>query len=255
MVKYHATQRILLLEYLQEIGFASESDSVGGVDMSGSGKTFQYLNDFLVQKGYKPISGYAYFIWHIADLARAGEVRSVISMENLYGRYLKQTRLTPVIEDYIAATDDGRTTNYSRNTEGKVCPVFENEPPAIHKAHSDVYNLHKKICVRFAELFIACKGYSHNEYNISVAQWLLSEYATNPLKEYVLPLTNAIYDDGGLKEDSIVKKFTLMELIDYVKTRGKFGSWARGSVVATFGNLGRFALWSLSNLKNWYVNR
>lgn len=252
---YHSDQRNLLIGYLRSVGYASDSDEIAGVDMFGSGKTFEYLNNFLAQYGYKPVTGYLYNLSHQATTANQGDIRSVSDLDRLYGHYDRIGGLIYIFEDYIGATDDGRTTHYKMDEEGRVIPVFQEESPRMHQEHSRLYNLHREICNRYAESFMQCGLYQHNDYNIAAGQWLLSKFGRNPLKAYVEPLTESVYDKSGLQEETIVKKLKPKDLIGLIKSKGNYGSWARGSVVATFGNLGRFAIWSLGKLKHWYINR
>lgn len=251
---YHKEQQTLINEYFVDCGFASDSDAVGGVDLNGSGKTFEYLNTILKRFNHQPIKAYLYDLCFTADMAKRGEIDSISISERRYDHYDRISGLTFIFEDYIAATDDGRTTHYRRNEKGNVEPVFEEESEDVKEEHLNIFNLHTKICLEYAVYFIRTQAYTHNMFNVAAIQALLKDFGRNPLKEYVLPFTGQTYDISALSSHALVKHLKLKDLMMLIKYKGKYDSWARGSVVATYGRLGNFVIKTLGKLKRYRLN-
>lgn len=252
--RYHREQQLLVNEYFEDCGFATDADIIGGVDLNGTGKTFECLDTILSIFNHKRIHAFLYNLSYTTEMAKRGDIDSITISERRYGHYDRISGLIYIFEDYIAATDNGRTTHYARDNQGKVIPVLEDEPIDLKEEHKRIYILHSKICREYAKYFITTGAYSHNNVNISLVQNLLKDFGRNPLKEYIRPLTGQSYDVSALSTHAIVKRLKSRDIIKLIKTKGNYSSWARGSVVATYGVLGNIIISLLGKLKYYRAN-
>jgi hypothetical protein len=243
---YHTEQRTLMLEYFTRIGLASQTEEVGVVDYNTSGKTLDCINRILKQSMNKPCSGLFYVI--TANRIRCNEIANidtVLHYERIDSLYMRVMALTNIFEDYCLLTNHGRTTHYNYNARGEVIPVYENEAEKIKQRNNYLFSLHTRICQQWAKLFMQSGTYTFNDYNITCTQWLLVKFGQNPRREYLQCLIGSTYDVAGMENAYIIKRLTVKDLFQIINTRdvehGDYG-WPRGSLVATFGLLGRLMI-------------
>jgi hypothetical protein len=160
---------------------------------------------------------------------------------------------------------------YQRNADGEVAPVFEAESKEIKSRNSYLFALHTRICQQWARLFMQSGAYTYNDYNITCTQWQLMKFGRNPRREYLKCLLGSSYDLAGMETLNLkallgvdydlynnermrlIKKVTLLDIYKMLRYNHLDWNWGIGSMVLTFGNLGRAAIHisrSLKALKN-----
>jgi hypothetical protein len=253
--EYHTNQRQLMKEYFERIGLAQTTEKVGLVDYNASGKTVACINRILSQLSCNPALGFSYCaIDERLTCPDLTILETITYSERFYGLNNRILATIYIFEDYCLLTDHGRTSHYGRDASGKVVPILEDESPETKRYNARLFAIHAKLCKEWADLYMKSGAYKTSAYNITCAQWILMKFARNPRREYLKCLAGNHYDIGGMKINNIIKWLSFTELVRVMtiedKENGSWG-WLRGSVVFTFGNLGRFIIYTLGVIKSW----
>jgi hypothetical protein len=253
--QYHQQQQQFIEEYFQQMGLAQQEETVGVVDYNASGQTLVCINRLLRHMHCKPCVGFSHGIsearLNYPDLT-SELVESIVHSERVHGLYIRISATTCLFEDYCLLTDHGRTTHYGRDAQGRAVPLLEQEPEELRRRNSRLFALHTQICCRWADYYMKTGAYTTSDYNITCTQWLLLKFTRNPRPEYLRCFVGMKGDIAGMEAQTIIKRLTPKEIFQVLTAKtiehGSWG-WLRGSVVATYGNFGRFVIWSLGKMK------
>jgi len=238
-------------EYFRQIGLATTKDNVAIVDVRSTGKTMSFLNNWLSERGYKPVRGYYYELfvrrdqcdYHVNDYyceANAMYVEHYPQLANLF-------RWWKIQEQYFPLNTLSRTIDYQIDKNGIAVPVFDvDEMQTAENEKWEVVNIdkwsdeHLKIIQEYTSNYIMlglCK-YSDLIFNNIVIQ-TLTNFFTYPEKLYLYPLTemyvNNATPSGKIIKLPYVKKIPILKIL--FKKDGKSSVWVNASRIFSMPNL------------------
>lgn len=231
-------------DYFRQIGLATTNDNVAIVDVRSTGKTMEFLNDWLSERGYKPVRGYYYELfvrrdqcdYHVNDYyceANAMYVEHYPQLANLF-------RWWKIQEQYFPLNTLSRTIDYQIDKNGIAVPVFDvDEKQTAENEQWEVVDIdkwseeHLRIILEYVDNYImlgVCK-FSDSIFNNIVIQ-TLTKFFTSPDKLYLYPLTE-MYVNNETISGKIIR-------LPYVK---KVPIWnilfRKGSNSSVWGNASR----------------
>ncbi len=224
------------IAYYEQIGLATKTDKVSIVDTTTSGKTLQYLNNYLKSKGYLECSSYYYLLWNKVD----GVDRRKYNIQ-VYDAYIQQNnrmnRLLGqlfIFENLFGLSPDKKTIDYTFN--GNIVePVFSSEIKEEDGMYDDDRNWaieHEKLLCKYAAMFKQMElGHYSKEIFEHIGCSTVARFFSIPDKHYLSALEHYCV---VIKEDQqlvpcIKKIFNPVELIR--KNRAYY--WRRGCLYYT----------------------
>ena len=224
------------IKYYEQEGLATKIDYVGIVDIRSSGKTLQYLNNYLEDNGYRKIRGYYYELF-IARIPSYAVEDYYCEMSGNYNPYSsgRMVDTWQIWENFMPMNMIPKTVNYVL-ADGIAQPVFGTDAtdgtPKIQQTeiiqHDQWCIIHEKLILLFCQSFIHT-GMSH--YVDAIFQMSIDRifsFINNPLPEYLV----ALEDLYGVREHGstfvpFVKKETWLRLLF---THAKDSIWKYGTL-------------------------
>lgn len=224
------------IAYFKQIGLATKTDKVAIVDTTTSGKTLQYLNDYLKIKGYKECTAYYYLLWNKVD----GIDRAKYNVQ-IFDNYLRQNlnfqrqfSTIFILENFFGLSRDKKTINYVLN--GKHAePVFSDSiahEDCIIKEDIDWVSIHEKVLSEYAQQYVALGlGSFSKEIFSQIGHATVARFFTSPPKQYLRALEHFYFFGNQNTElyPCIKKVYNPLELI---RKKRKY-YWRRGCVYYT----------------------
>lgn len=232
---YNGDNDAAKIAYFEQIGLATKTDNVAIVDTTTSGKTLQYLNEYLLHHGYNEVTAYYYLLWNKVE----GVDRTKYNVQ-VYDEYLKTNsncrfllKELFLFENFFALNNDNKTIDY-KNAQ----PVFTKE-----KEHDDYIIVdgidwavvHENILRTYATEYIrlGLANYSADIYS-HIVMPILCQFFKFPEKHYLSAITKfAVYKENRNAYVPYVKKYPLLKL-PFV--RGRYTIWRRGTFVISLPN-------------------
>jgi len=224
-------QKDLVLKYFLQTGIANKNNKSGIVDIRGTRKCHQIINNLLAQNEYPKVKGYYLEVTeNRKHINEAGSYYAEFHSERFFlsTKRLKYiASLYSVIEQYICATGSERTITYQENGN-TIKPVFESNSASESKLK--LFNLHKRI----ANLYIHhLKENSLFPYNTEISyliQYNLLNFAELPYKKDLEALKNITTNDSQFDYSSLIKRYAIKELLNKKFNKNE---WIRGSICYT----------------------
>ena len=225
------------IAYFERIGLATKTDKVAIVDTTTSGKTLQYLNEYLKTKGYQECSAYYYLLWNKVDGVEREKYNVMV-----YDAYISQNNNTAnllsqlfVFENLFGLSPDMRTIDYVFD-KSEAKPVFSSElqeEDCIYKDNVDWVMEHEKLLRLYAKSY--CQLGLGNFAKIIFEKYGssgVSQFFSRPQKDYLSALENYYFLGAGNETiyPFIKKIYNPLELR---KKSRKYG-WRRASIVYAF---------------------
>lgn len=194
-------QKELVIKYFRQEGVTNENSAI--VDLSGTRKCQQRINNILNSYGYSPV--FAFYLEGLRHRLLGVDYTCHFLQErediNIYNKGPQN-----IWEEYFCITNQLRTHSYYYNKEkGRVEPVFEKD--AQSKELKDfIYKTNKSICVKMAQSFV--------KFNIDKVDTLIdssmkvyTNFVNHP-KYYYLK----VFDGFRVSESSINSEFLFPKL-------------------------------------------
>lgn len=226
-------QKSLVIRYFEQEGLANNDSYNAIVDLRGTRKCHQSINNILNSNGYKSV--FAYYLeveegryprntdkdQYYAAIHREDTIQS--------GEYYHMHICCAMLEQYFCATPQNRTTAYIEDC-GKIKPVFEQLGDIKDKEPLSQINV--QICQEFSKAFMDCRLNSDSEYLFRVAYSSLIDFVKHPTPKLLEVFNNVMVSENPYEIKYIVKKLTPKTILKRNIT------WIEGSVMYTFGSFG-----------------
>lgn len=224
----HQRQKDLVIKYFRQTGIASQIHKNGLVDIRGTRKCHQIINQILINNSFPQIKGY---YWEVTENRRqikdAGEYFAEFHSERFQFnthefKYIES--LYSVIEQYICATGTSRTIAY-KEENGNIFPIFE--PNSESDIKKELFYLHKKVADLYIHHYKENKLFIHNSEISNLTQYNLIKFSHLPYKNDLIALTNITTNDNQFDYSYLIKKYSITDLL---KRRFNINEWIRGSI-------------------------
>ena len=228
------------IDYFGQIGLATKTDNVAIVDTTTSGKTLQYLNEYLLYHGCKEVTAYYYLLWNKVE----GVDRTKYHVQ-VYDQYCHTNpnfyRLISnlfVFENFFGLSNDRKTIDYHIDKNGIATPTFSDDlkmDDCVTMDGTDWANSHANILSTYAQeytklgLGIFSKAIFELYGNSIVARFFAS-----PRKEYLTALEKYYYySEQDNKLYPYIKK--IYNPLELISKKRKY-AWRRGCIYYTLPN-------------------
>lgn len=226
------------IAYYQSIGLASHQDYVGIVDIRSSGRTLVFLNNYLTEKGYKPVRGYYYELFcNAADINQEySPTDYYLELSDRYdrGKALMIGSNSHVFETFFPLNTLLKTRDYEITTSGPK-PVFESidqeEELEIDKVYVEKKahwaSIHENLIQSFTDLYIKSRLYTYSDEIFKIANQTLFNFIKEPQKEYLVALQCLYGKRWNSDYLPYIRKESWMRLLF---TKGKDSLWKQGTI-------------------------
>lgn len=237
---------IAKIAYYEQIGLASKQDNVGIVDIRSTGKTLQFLNQYLSSKGYKTVRGY-YFELFCGGVS----VKSTYSPTNYYAElsdnyHPEYGRLIGyrfhIFENLFPLNNIAKTINYVISN-GVAAPELGSddidetlEEEKVYIIDKDIWvQVHEELLIAYARLYVTCGMYRMTDVIFQMANDTLFSFLHKP-NNYYLSALECLYGKKEGETDFVpyVKKESWIRML---LTRGEDTIWKQATI--EHSNLGR----------------
>lgn len=228
-----AEQKELILRYFKQEGLASATKKTAIVDLRGSRKSQQCINEILKGAGFPETYGYYLEVTH--NRIRASEdYSSVFYGDNIDESpiYLGLKESKYVLEHYYSITPFIRTSHYCYDSrKDKVIPVYD-KCELVNPISEKICKTNVDVCVLFAKQMLLCHHENYFNQVLLSGLALLSSFMKIPSRFYLKALL-----DVNMSQTQFKNRY----LIDYVGLRSflkKTVIWYEGSIMLTYGKVG-----------------
>lgn len=228
------------IAYYEQEGLATKKDKVGIVDIRSSGKTLQYLNQYLTSKGYNGVRGYYYELF-CGGISVTSSYAPTNYYTELSDNYKPQMGKSigirfHIFENFFPLNSISKTINY-RFEDGVAKPVFGSDDidntldiEKVYIEQKDYWaQTHEELIIEFADAYIKTGLVRYSDDIFRLANDTLFEFLNTPNKHYLYALECLF---GIMNGKSIfspyVKKESWLRLLI---TRGKDSIWKQGTLV------------------------
>ena len=221
---YHEQER-LCAKYFRQEGLSTQKSAI--VDVLGSRRCQQYLNNILRRNGLQEV--FAYYFEVTWNRINSEDKYNALNYQESFIHFpLYHHVFQPLYEQYFAITDQERTVGY-KEEQGIIIPIKEKDPIS-NDYKQNIFETNKSACLLFAENFM--------EYPISnpincirVAQYCFGVFCHNPQKKTLKTFSHFFCTDGNNKY-TLLKKSSLIKIII---DRKKLFRWLEGNIVYNSG--------------------
>lgn len=219
------------IAYFKQIGLATKTEKVAIVDTTTSGKTLQYLNEYLKTKGYQECSAYYYLLWNKIDDIDRRKYNTMV-----YDAYIAHNLNTSmfihhpflfIFENLFGLNAEPKTIDY-KNAE----PVFSSEMGEEDGCYRDGFNwvsVHEDLLVAYAKEFVALHlGQYAKDIFERIGMVALNEFFKEPHKVYVCALDSYCFIEKGTS-----KTYSFITKINNplkLRKKNRTYAWRRGSL-------------------------
>lgn len=228
-----AEQKELILRYFKQEGLACTTKKTAIVDLRGSRKSQQCINEILRGAGYPETYGY---YLEVTDyrIRTSANYFSVFYRDNIGESplYLGLKESMYVLEHYYSITPFARTSHYCYDaSQREVTPVYD-KYEMINSISEQICKTNIDVCVLFAKKMLLY--HQKNEYRQILLSGLalLSSFMNNPSRFYLKALL-----DVNMSQTQFKTRF----LVDYVGLYSMLRKkiiWYEGSIMLTYGKVG-----------------
>lgn len=223
------------IAYYKQIGLATKTDKVAIVDTTTSGKTLQYLNEYLQGKGCKECTAYYFLLWNKVD-GMEREKYNVMVYDEYIRQNSKMDRLLTylfIFENLFGLSNDKKTIDYKLK-EQVAFPVFSPKLGQNDCMYNDGVNWvykHETLLCAFAQMYVLsglCRYSNEIFSNIGIAN--VAKFFTIPEKKYLYALDHYYGINQDFQMHPIIKK--IYNPFELIKKQRNF-YWRRGCICYT----------------------
>lgn len=227
------------LPYLRQEGLTRPHSAI--VDMVGSRRCQQCINNLMIQNGYPQVFAY-YFEVTPYRMMSQDAYTAMYFQERMEGNPCYHHVSHPLFEQYFGMTDQLRTIGYS-NEGDVIVPVYESDLLDTNYKHH-IFTINKEICCSFAkvysDLYITKPTYCNNIFFAVFAQ-----FCHAPNRDYLMALTNFFSTSSETQQEPLLEKRSLVSILF---NKHHYLRWKQGNLIYNSGILYRFIL----ALLQWY---
>ena len=246
------------IAYFKSVGLATE-EYVGIVDQRSTGKTMAFLNNFLLQHGYRPVRGYYYELFCSAvDVKDSYFVEDYYTeLNDLYNREWCSSigAFSQIFETFFPLNTLPKTVNYRMSDEVPI-PVFGSDDTdntlEIDKTYIDQKDVwakvHEDLIFSYIDAFVCTGLFKFSDYVFHIANNTIMALLREPNKYYLAAL-ECMYGkiNGSSEFVPFVKRASWLHLL---MSRGRDSIWKQATIAYNgflwFQNLHRRILYGES---------
>ena len=225
------------IAYYEQIGLATKSDKVAIVDTTTSGKTLQYLNEYLLHHGYKEVMAYYFLLWNKVD----GVDRTKYNVQ-VYDAFIRDNQRANrflshpflfIFENYFSLNKEPKTIDYKEST-----PVFNRdiaEEDCFFADNIDWSDIHERILINYSKNFVKLGGgkYAKDIFE-KIGFPTVNRFFKSPHKEYLLALeTYCFVEKGTSKVHPFIQR--TYNPLKFIRKNRDF-AWRRGTLYLILPN-------------------
>ena len=228
------------IAYYEQEELATKKDKVGIVDIRSSGKTLQYLNQYLTSKGYNGVRGYYYelFCGGISITSSYAPTNYYTELSDNYKPQMGRSigGRFHIFENFFPLNIVSKTINYQVE-EGVAKPVYGSDDIDntldIEKVYIEQKEIwaqkHEELIIEYTDAYIKTGLVWYSDDIFRLANDTLYTFLEKPNKHYLNAL-ECLYGimNGKSSFSPYVKKESLFRLLI---TRGKDSIWQQGTLV------------------------
>ena len=224
------------LPYLHQEGLTRPHSAI--VDMVGSRRCQQCINELLLQNGYPQVFAY-YFEVTPYRIMSTDAFTAMYYQEQLAGSPHYHQASHPLFEQYFGITDQYRTIGYQKDGD-KVAPIYEPDlMDADYKHH--VFTVNKEVCCSFAHYYTT--SYITNPIrcnNIFFA--VFAQFCHVPRRDYLSALSGFFSSSSATTKEALLERQSILSILF---NKRKFIRWKQGVLIYNSGLLYHFFLFLL----------
>ena len=223
------------IAYFKQIGLATKTDKVAIVDITTSGKTLQYLNEYLKTKGYQNCTAYYYLLWNKVEGADRNRCDVKVYDAYIYNNHNTSSFIHHpflfIFENLFGLNAEPKTIDYK---DGRAIFTYEmGEEDCRYKDGYNWVSVHEGLLVAYANEFVVLHlGQFAKEIFERIGVVALNEFFKEPQKAYVCSLDSFCYIE---KETS--KTYTFIKKINNpfkLRKKNRTYAWRRGTLYYSF---------------------
>lgn len=224
-----------LISYFEQSGLASsDNKSRAIVDLRGTAKSHDYINDVLRVNGYNVVKAFYLELTPGRKPSKRGEERyAAIYSERLYGSNRAIAHAYSLLESYYAAADHPRTIRYTKDAGGGILPVFARYEKS-DDCNRKIFKVNQSVCCAWADLYIRTEAFNNNASILDKGFALIKKFMIEPEYKYLSLLTRLDISDTGKDAEPYVRKLRFAECVNRGLKAGSL-AWYDACFRYTFG--------------------
>lgn len=230
------------IKYLEQEGLTRPHSAI--VDMIGSRKCQQCMNDLLHQHGYEPVFAYYYEVTAYR-IQSSDNYDAMYYHEKMAGSPYYHHASHPLFEQYFGITDQLRTVGYQEE-QNKILPVYE-EDLVNMDYKKQVFGINSAVCNSFAKYYVEAYISEPVRCN-NIAHAVFAYFCHVPHKEYLDSLNNFFSTSSKNSQEPLLVK---RNMLDIAFNKKHYLRWKQGNLIYNSGILYRIVLAFLQ----WYHNK
>ena len=227
------------IKYMEQEGLTRPHSAI--VDMIGSRRCQQCLNNLLHQHGYDDVFAYYYEVTAYR-IQSSDNYDAMYFHEKMAGSPYYHHVSHPLFEQYFGITDQLRTTGYRKEGD-KIRPVYE-EDLVNMDYKKQVFGINSAVCNSFAKYYVETYISKPVRCN-NIAHAVFADFCHVPRKEYLAALNNFFSTSSETTQESLLVK---RNILDIAFNKKYYLRWKQGNMIYNSGILYRLVLACL----RWY---
>lgn len=228
----HHRQRELILNYFLQEKLANNSSTKSAiVDLRGTRKSHQMINNILSNSGYNKVDGFYFEV--VGDRVNPEEDEnydSLLHLERHQDSHQILNTGNAILESYFSAVNHGRTIGYEFQ-EGIIKPILEITDEISD--NSKIFETNLKVLSQWTKYYKRNFLYLQNERVLEVGLSNYSNFLKYPSYQYLIPFSELKISTTGIEKQYLVKK---LNFIEFIKGRSTTPlTWYLGSLNFTYG--------------------
>lgn len=241
---YHPDENCM--DYFHQEGLTRPHSAI--VDMVGSRRCQQCINDLLAQHGYDPIYAYYYEVTPYRIMTPY-VYSAMYCQEKMAGSPHYHHVSHPLFEQYFGITGQLRTIGYQRNGKS-FTPIFENDLLNIDYKQS-VFAIHKEVCAAFAKYYVLAAITNPLRCNHIVFA-VFGYFCHVPRRDYLSALDGFFSTSSESNQEPLLVKRSLFSI---VFNKRQYLRWKQGNIIYNSGLLYRPVIAMLQWYHQYKVRR
>jgi len=246
IVNYSQQKKDEIFNYLYQEGFLPNTENIAFVDLAGSRKSQKVLNICLRNNGFNEVFGY-----YLINMGDNSIIKENNYLSQIQSNQNKIKICLPIIEDFYAITNQGRTIGYQKQNNQYV-PVLE-QTKNIARKEKLMDQIHS-ILLQTVSLYIQNKLHLYNQTLAELGTLITIEFSKQPQKDYLKAFDSFSVRENESLESSILGRLSLKEgYLFFQRKQPQSITWRIGSIIR-FYLLGKYIV-SIYNNREWIKSR
>ena len=229
------------LPYLHQEGLTRPNSAI--VDMVGSRRCQQCINELLLQNGYTQVFAYYYEVTPYRIMS-TDPYLAMYYQEQLAGCPHYHHASHPLFEQYFGITDQLRTIGYQKVGD-KVAPVYESDLMDVDYKHQ-IFTINKEICCSFARYYAMSYIIDPVRCN-NILFAVFAHFCHVPRLDFLMALKDFFSTSSETEQEPLLIKLSLVSILF---NKQHYLRWKQGNLIYNSGILYR----PIIAILQWYHN-